>query len=202
MTPEWAQRRAVVDEILQRYPERRSAIMPLLHLAQESRGYVAREDIEAIAEILAMTPAQVESVASFYALYVRRPRGRHTLTVCSNLACVLGGARSLVEHLRQRLGVEPGETTDDGLFTLQVTGECLAACDQAPVLQVDGYYVHRASPDKVDRLLEALRRGVPMAELADRAALPHEAEGGAQGGARPETPAGPGKGARADGWRL
>ncbi|NLG70364.1 MAG: NADH-quinone oxidoreductase subunit NuoE, partial [Firmicutes bacterium] len=74
MTPEWAQRRAVVDEILQRYPERRSAIMPLLHLAQESRGYVAREDIEAIAEILAMTPAQVESVASFYALYVRRPR--------------------------------------------------------------------------------------------------------------------------------
>ncbi|HEY8424842.1 MAG TPA: NAD(P)H-dependent oxidoreductase subunit E [Limnochordales bacterium] len=202
MTPEWAQRRAVVEEILQRYPERRSAIMPLLHLAQESRGYIALEDIEAIAEILGMTPAQVESVASFYALYVRRPQGRHTLTVCSNLACVLGGARSLVDHLRRRLGVEPGETTGDGLFTLQVTGECLAACDQAPVLQVDGYYVHRATPDKVDRLLEALRRGVPMAELADRATLPHEADGDGQGGARPEPPASPGKEASADGRHL
>ena len=175
MTPEWARRREQVAEILERYPERRSAIMPLLHLAQEERGYVAREDVEAIAEILEMTPAQVESVASFYALYRRRPQGRYTLTVCSNLACVLGGARGLVEHLRQRLGVEPGETTPDGLFTLQVTGECLAACDQAPVMQVNGYYVHRAVPEKVDRVLEALRRGVPPASLADRATLPGEA---------------------------
>ena len=215
MTPEWARRREQVAEILGRYPEKRSAIMPLLHLAQEERGYIAREDIEAIADILEMTPAQVESVASFYALYLRRPAGRFTLTVCSNLSCVLGGARQLVQHLQERLGVGPGETTEDGMFTLQVTGECLAACDQAPVLQVNGYYIHRALPERVDRVLEALKQGVPVAQLADRAALPGEAEAALGDGAAPagagtegigapasRPAAADGKGARAHGRDL
>lgn len=216
MTPKWAERQEQVAKILERYPEKRSAIMPLLHLAQEERGYIAREDIESVAEILEMTPAQVESVASFYALYLRRPAGRYILTVCSNLSCVLGGARGLVQHLQERLGVRPGETTEDGLFTLNVTGECLAACDQAPVLQVNGYYVHRALPERVDRVIEALRQGVPVAELADRAALPGEADetthsdgtgaagaGAASAGAASGYPAAAhGKGAGADGHSL
>lgn len=176
MKPKWSERHETVNEILSRYPEKRSAIMPLLHLAQEERGYIGRDDIQAVAEILELSPAQVESVASFYALYLRRPAGRYTLTVCSNLPCTLGGAGRLVEHLEKRLGVRAGETTEDGLFTLRLTGECLAACDQAPVLQVNGYYIHRAVPERVDRVIDALKEGVPIAELADRARLPHEEE--------------------------
>ncbi|MBE3598282.1 MAG: NAD(P)H-dependent oxidoreductase subunit E [Limnochordaceae bacterium] len=175
MAPQWARDESAVREILSRYPDKRSAIMPLLHLAQEQRGYLDREDIDAVGEILDLTPAQVESVASFYSLFLRRPEGRYTLTVCGNLACALGGARELVGYLERRLGVVAGETTGDGMFTLKVTGECLAACDQAPVLQVNGYYVHRATPERVDALIESLKDGVPPARLADKATLPGEA---------------------------
>ena len=172
MPPTWVEEKAVIQAILERYPQRRSAIMPLLHLAQERRGYLDREDLEAVGQILGLTVAEVESVVSFYALYHRRPVGRFVLTVCGNLSCQLGGARALVRHLERRLGVRVGETTRDGLFTLQLTPECLAACDQAPAVQVNGYYVHRVTPERADRLLAALREGRSPAELADRAELP------------------------------
>lgn len=172
--PGWARDAGRVAEIVARYPERRSAIMPLLHLAQEERGYIATDDVQAIAGILGLTPAEVESVSSFYALYRPQREGRYVITVCANLACVLAGARRLVQHLEQRLGIRAGETTGDGVFTLKVTGECLAACDQAPVMQINGRFVHRAVPERADAVLEALRQGVPLEELADRAALPEE----------------------------
>ncbi|HEY8486794.1 MAG TPA: NAD(P)H-dependent oxidoreductase subunit E [Limnochordales bacterium] len=173
MAAAWQKEEPEVQEILQRYPQRRSAIMPLLHLAQERRGgYLAPEDLEAVGEVLGLTVAEVESVASFYALYHRKPVGRYVLTVCANLSCHLSGARELVRHLQQRLGVEPGQTTRDGLFTLEVTPECLAACDQAPAVQVNGYYLHRVTPRRADELVEALRQGRSPQELAQRSQLP------------------------------
>lgn len=177
----WAERRETVEAILSRYPHKRSAVMPLLRLAQESRGYLEAEDLRAVGELVGLTLAEVESVASFYALFYRKPVGRFVLTVCGNLSCALAGARRLADHLSQRLGVRPGQTTADGLFTLQLTPECLAACDQAPVLQVNGYYLHRVSPERADRVLKALRDGVPIPELADRSELP-QLEAAARGG--------------------
>lgn len=148
----------LIAEILQRYPVPRSAIMPLLHLAQEERGYHTAEDYAQIGDLVGETQAYVESVASFYALYRKHPHGKYTLTVCHNLSCCLGGADRLVEHLTKQLGVESGETTPDGLFTLEVTGECLAACDSAPVVQVNLDYHLGVTPEKADELLEALRK--------------------------------------------
>lgn len=173
MAAPWLARREAVEAILSQYPHKRSAVMPLLRLAQESRGYLETEDLQAVGELVGLTVAEVESVASFYSLFYRQPVGRYVLTVCGNLSCALAGARRLADHLCRRLGVRSGQTTADGLFTLQVTPECLAGCDQAPVVQVNGYYLHRVTPQRADRVLEALRQGVPIPELADRAELPH-----------------------------
>ena len=184
MPPSWTQEREAIDAILRRYPQPRSAIMPLLHLAQERRGHLAREDLEAVGRILGLTLAEVESVASFYALYYRQPVGRYVITVCGNLSCQLAGARELLRHLERRLGIRAGETTPDGAVTLHWTPECLAACDMAPALQVSGYYVHRVDERRADELLRALQEGRHPRELADRARLPDAAEGrgGAGGG--------------------
>ncbi|MEW8978830.1 MAG: NAD(P)H-dependent oxidoreductase subunit E [Symbiobacterium sp.] len=163
--PRWPETcKEEVAEILRRYPEGReqSAILPLLHLAMREREgrYVALSDIEAIAEICGVTPAYVESVCSFYSMYKRRPIGKYLITVCGNMAChLLAGGDKLVQHMEQTLGIKAGETTPDGLITLEVTGECLAACDLAPVIQVDGEYVVKLTPAKFDALVAALRSG-------------------------------------------
>ncbi|HEY8532182.1 MAG TPA: NAD(P)H-dependent oxidoreductase subunit E [Limnochorda sp.] len=176
----WAvERRSEIDALIARYPQKRSAVLPLLHLAQEARGYLAPEDLETVGELLEMTPSEVNSIASFYSLLHREPRGRYTITVCQNLACVLGGAEQLARHVRERLGIGPGETTPDGLFTLEETHECLAACDGAPVLQVNLAYATGMTPEKVDRLLEELRAAA--AREAGRTAAPSGAAGGGDG---------------------
>lgn len=154
----WAvERKSEIEALLARYPQKRSAVLPLLHMAQESRGYLAPEDLRAVAELLEMTPSEVSGIASFYSLLHYRPRGRYTITLCQNLSCVLAGAEGLSRHLQQRLGIKPGETTPDGLFTLEETNECLAACDGAPALQVNLAYYGRMTPEKVDRLIDELR---------------------------------------------
>lgn len=131
--PAWVEKhKEKIEEIIARYPKKRSALMPLLHLAQEERGWIADEDIEAVAAILGETKSVVESVCSFYSLFYRRPMGKYVITVCGNITCGLSGAQELVDHLERRLGIKVGETTPDGLITLLVTGECIAACDGAP----------------------------------------------------------------------
>jgi len=147
-------------EILARYPEgrSRSAIMPLLRLAQERDGYVTPEAISEIGAILGLSSAEVLAVASFYSMYHLKPKGRHVISVCHNLACNLMGAEQVIEHLEDTLGVgSEGETTADGLFTLE-RAECLAACDSAPCLQVDYDALHaRVTPEIVEALVEELR---------------------------------------------
>lgn len=119
-----------------RYPEARSALIPLCHLAQEQDGYLTPEAIEEIAGLVGVTPAEVAGTASFYDMLHLEPVGRYLVGICTNIACLLAGGVELVEHAEERLGVAVGETTEDGLFTLEET-ECLAHCDKAPAVQVN-----------------------------------------------------------------
>ncbi len=163
--PSWPETcKTEVDAILAKYPEGRemSAILPLLHLAMRERDghYVAISDMQAIAEICGVSPAYVDSVCSFYAMYHRHPIGKYLITVCGSMCChLLGGGKQLVEHIEKTLGIKNGETTADGLLTLEVTPECLAACDLAPVIHVNVEYAVKMTPAKFDALVEALRSG-------------------------------------------
>ncbi len=175
--PTWPERcKEEVEEIIRRYPEgqERSAILPLLHLAMREREghYVALSDMQAIAEIVGVSPAYVDSVCSFYAMFHRHPIGKYHITVCGSMGChLLGGGKQLVEHMEKTLGIKSGETTPDGLISLEVTPECLAACDLAPVIQVNTEYVVNLTAEKFDRLVEALRSGKGPDEFLEKLPL-------------------------------
>jgi NADH-quinone oxidoreductase subunit E len=149
---------AVADDIIARYPRPRSALIPLLHLAQEQDGYLTDEAMEHIAELVDVTPAEVLGTASFYEMFKREPVGDYVVTVCTNISCLLVGGEELLHHLEHRLGVKAGSTTPDGKFTLEDV-ECLAACTEAPCMQVNYRYFHRVELDEVDELLDDLRAG-------------------------------------------
>lgn len=138
------------------YPDKRAALLPALHLAQDVFGYISEEAEEYVAGLFELAPAHVHEVVTFYTMYFRRPKGRHVVSVCHNLSCHLAGAPDVLGHLRRRLGIEPGETTEDGRITLLAV-ECLCACEMAPMLQVDDRYEGPLTPEKVDRLLAELR---------------------------------------------
>lgn len=143
------------DEILTRYPIKRAAIMPTLWLAQEEFGWLSNEVLEYVAGLLELSPAFTASVASFYTMYYKQPVGKHHVQVCTNLSCALVGADRIVDCLRKRLGVEVGQTTADGRFTLSVV-ECLASCGTAPMMQVNDDYwenlTQQSTLDLIDRL--------------------------------------------------
>ena len=138
------------------YPDKRGALLPVLHMAQEMFGYISLETEAYVAGLFDLTPAHVHEVVTFYTLYFQHPHGRHVVAVCHNLSCHLAGAPAILAHLQRRLGVEPGETTEDGRITLQAV-ECLCACEAAPMMQVDDRYELNLTPEKVDRILEGLR---------------------------------------------
>jgi NADH-quinone oxidoreductase subunit E len=137
------------------YPDPRGALLPVLHMAQETFGYISLETEEYVAGLFSLSPAHVHEVVTFYTLYFRERPGRHVVSVCHNLSCHLAGAPGIIAHLKKRLGVEPGETTDDGRVTL-LSVECLCACEAAPMLQVDDRYELNLTPAKVDQILEGL----------------------------------------------
>jgi NADH-quinone oxidoreductase subunit E len=149
---------AVADDIIARYPRARSALIPLLHLAQEQDGYLTEDAMEHIAELVDVTPAEVLGTASFYEMFKREPVGDYVVTVCTNISCLLVGGEELLHHLEHRLGVKTGSTTPDGKFTLEDV-ECIAACSEAPCMQVNYRYFHRVELDDVDELLDDLRAG-------------------------------------------
>jgi NADH-quinone oxidoreductase subunit E len=138
------------------YPDKRGALLPVLRLAQETFGYVSLEVEEYVAGLFDLSASHVHEVVTFYTLLFQQPPGRHVVSVCHNLSCHLMGSKAIVQHLNQRLGVEVGETTADGRVTL-LTVECLCACEQAPMMQVDDRYEGLLTPEKVDRILEGLR---------------------------------------------
>lgn len=149
---------AVADDIIARYPRPRSALIPLLHLAQEQDGYVTDEAMEHIAERLGITPAEVLGTASFYEMLKLEPVGDYVVNVCTNISCILLGGEELLHHLEHRLGIKAGSTTPDGKFTLEDV-ECIAACTEAPCMQVNYRYFHKVDLDEVDELLDDLRTG-------------------------------------------
>ncbi len=126
-----------VQAILEKYPpeQRRSAVMPLLYLAQRDKMYVSREDMVEIGEIVGISPTEVGSIVGFYTLYYDRPEGKYRIQVCTDLPCALRGADKFLAELCSRLGIKPGETTADGLITIEPV-MCLAACNRAPIFQV------------------------------------------------------------------
>jgi NADH-quinone oxidoreductase subunit E len=148
-------------EILGRYPagRERSAIMPLLYLAQSVEGHVSREGLKEIAGLLDLTTAEVEAVATCYTMYRLRPTGTHVVSVCTNVACMLRGAGAVYEAAREAAGTRPGqERSEDGLITLHEE-ECLGVCDFAPVAQVNFANHDRVTPERVRELISALRNG-------------------------------------------
>lgn len=142
--------------ILRRYPDKRSALLPILHLIQEEQGRLSDEAMVAVAELLGLKPVEVREVATFYTMFNFRPVGRYHIQVCHNLSCSLLGAESLIAHLEERLQIRAGETTPDNLFTL-IKVECLGSCGTAPVMQINGDYYENLSKEKVDVILESLR---------------------------------------------
>lgn len=155
-----------VVAIIARYPEgrSRSALLPLTHLVQRRDGYVTPEGIAQVADVLELTLAEVRSVISFYTMFHLRPTGRHTVSVCHNIACSMRGAESVISALESRLGVECGATSEDGEITLE-RAECLAACDLAPMLQIDydevvGPLTPESAASIIDRLISPPRRAM------------------------------------------
>ena len=147
---------AEVRRLQSLYPDKRGALLPVLQLAQGTFGYISLEVEEYVAKLFDLTPAHVHEVVTFYTLYFQQPKGRHVVAVCHNLSCHLAGAPLILAHVKERLGIDVGETTEDGRITLQAV-ECLCACEAAPMMQVDDRYELNLTPDKCDRVLEALR---------------------------------------------
>ena len=154
-TPEFE---TIAHEILSRYPVKKSALIPLLHLAQEQAGYVSEEAMQHIAELVEVTPAEVLGTCSFYEMFKLEPVGKFLVNICTNISCQLLGAEALLHHAEQTLQIKPGGTTEDGLFTLEDV-ECLAACTEAPCLQVNYRYVNKVTAADFDRLVSDLRTG-------------------------------------------
>ena len=140
------------------YPQTRSALIPILHIAQEQDGWLTPDGMAHVAELLDLDPAEVYGTASFYDMLFTHPVGRHLVSVCTNLACLLNGAQELLEHAEARLGVAPGGTTADGQFTLEEV-ECIAFCGAAPCLAVNWRFFGNIGNDDFDRLVEDLAAG-------------------------------------------
>lgn len=149
--------RSELAEVMEHYPDKRSALLPALYIAQREYGYLTPEAMNEVANLLELDPTEVVTVAGFYTLLYREPVGKFVIQVCEDLPCSLCGAEEIIGHLKERLGVEVGETTPDGLFALQ-TVMCIASCDTAPVMQVNLKYFENLSSEKVDQILDELRK--------------------------------------------
>ncbi|MEV0639205.1 NADH-quinone oxidoreductase subunit NuoE [Streptomyces sp. NPDC050619] len=148
-------------EIIARYPDSRSALLPLLHLVQAEEGHVTRTGMQFCADMLHLTTAEVTAVATFYTMYRRRPSGDYQVGVCTNTLCAVMGGDAIFETLQEHLGVGNGETTDDGKVTLEHI-ECNAACDFAPVVMVNWEFFDNQSPASAKHLVDDLRAGRPV----------------------------------------
>jgi NADH-quinone oxidoreductase subunit E len=145
-----------IQEVADRYPVRRSAIMPALHLAQERYGWLPRDALREVADALELTPAYCQAVASFYDMYHLEPVGRHVIDVCTNVSCALLGAQQVVEAFEDALGTPAGETSRDGAFSLR-TVECYGGCGWGPVVAVDHRYREPVRPADVPAIVRELR---------------------------------------------
>ena len=151
------QARQRIPGIIARYAEKRGSLLPLLWLAQEEQGYVSEEAMREIAGLLGLTPPQVYETVTFYSMYNRRPIGQFHIQVCRSLMCALVGTESLLGWIKAKLGITTGQTTPDNLFTLSQV-ECLGSCGTGPMMQINDDYYERLTQDKVNRILDDLKR--------------------------------------------
>ena len=147
-----------VQKVAKLYPDSRSAVLPALRLAQEEHSWLSREALKEVAAALELTPAYCFGVASFYDMFHLEPIGRHTIEVCTNLSCALVGAQRVLDAFEHELGLQPGETSDDGEITFRPV-ECLNACGYAPAIAVDNRYRHHVRPEDVAAIVEEIRAG-------------------------------------------
>lgn len=153
-----------VNEIIARYPEgkQKSALIPLLHLAQEeNNGWLSVEAMDYVAGLLQIKPIEVYEVATFYSMYNLKPVGKYLFEVCQTGPCMLRGSDNIIDYIKQKLNISVGETTPDGLFTLK-TVECLGACGYAPMMQMGKFYKEHLTPEKVDQIIDECRRNAAV----------------------------------------
>jgi len=161
---------AVAKEIIGRYPKKKSALIPLVHLSQQQNGYVTEDAMRHVAELLEVTPAEVYGTASFYEMFRFEPTGKYLINICGTMSCALMGADALMHHAENRLGIKAGSTTSDGLITLQ-HAECQAACTEAPTLQVNYRHRYRVTNESFDQLIDDLRDGKLNSEVPPHGTL-------------------------------
>jgi NADH-quinone oxidoreductase E subunit len=147
--------RKKIDKIVARYPQKEAAILPLLHITQQEFGFISPDSEKLVAEILGIKPIRVREVVTFYTMLNREPVGKYHIQVCSNLSCALLGSEKLIDYLKGKLGIEPGQTTKDKKFTLSLV-ECLGACEQAPCMTVNFDYYGNLDKKKIDKILDGL----------------------------------------------
>ena len=158
--------RKELDALLTKYPDKRSAILPLLYIAQKEYGYCTDDAVRQVAELAGVEPTHVRSVVGFYTLYYDHPVGQHVVQICDDLPCALRGADQFVEHVCKKLSLDPehvrhgGQTTDDGQFTVEAV-PCIAGCDRAPLAQIDLDYFENLDEKRFDEIVTRLRNGQP-----------------------------------------
>lgn len=154
-----------IQNHLAKYPEerRQSAVMPLLYIAQEEYGHLTREAMDEVAAILGLQPTEVYSLVGFYTMYYDRPKGKFLVQVCNDLPCALRGADDFVGTVEEHLGIKAGETTADGMFSLE-TVMCLAACDKAPMMQINFSYYEKLDEEELKRILDDIRHSQEAAQ--------------------------------------
>ena len=143
-------------EILKKYPDRKSTLLPVLHLAQKEFGWISKETMQYVADLLEIPVMQVYETATFYTMYNKKPVGKHHVQVCTNISCSLMGSDHIVDYLSKKLNIKPGETTPDENFTLTEV-ECLGACGTAPVMMIGDDYYENLDEKKIDEILDELK---------------------------------------------
>jgi NADH-quinone oxidoreductase subunit E len=150
--------RSTAERIIAKYPNKRSAALPLLFLVQSVEGYVTEDGMREVADLLGLTPAEVLATSSFYTMLKKRPQGEYLISVCRNISCTHLGARKVFAALEEEFGIETGEVTDDGMFMLE-SAECLATCDGAPSMQINYEDFYKVSPEEAVEIVTRLARG-------------------------------------------
>lgn len=151
--------REEIDHWIAKFPQgrQRSAVIAALHIVQhENQGFVTTPHMDAVAQYLSLEPVQVYEVASFYSMFETEPVGRHCVSVCTNVSCMLRGSEAIVDHIEQKFGIKTGESTADGRIFLKVEEECLAACTGAPMMMVNHRFYENLTPSSVDEILDGL----------------------------------------------
>jgi NADH-quinone oxidoreductase subunit E len=159
-----------IDAIVAKYPTKRAACLPVLHVCQRANGWISPEVVTWVAQRLSLATSEVQGVVTFYTMYHQAPVGKHVLWVCRTLSCDLRGGKAIQEHAEKRLGCHAGETTHDGTWTLK-KAECLAACGYAPMVQIDDRFYENLTPAELDRVMDAYEKGAPPAQAETAFAL-------------------------------